>query len=121
MPVLLVPVPHDQVPVTGMAGSDNLAGLHWVLPEPDDPPYPIVLTVLAHSVSLLIVPLYHVHSLSAPVYLVIFLFARPRLLDEAKINADHESTNDKKVICQIYRSAASLSLNIISELTHVAS
>ena len=77
MSVLLVPVPHDQVPVLSVAGPDNLAELFRFFLEPYYSPYPVVLTVLAHSVSLLIVPLYHVLSLSAPVLLSIFLFCSP--------------------------------------------
>ena len=77
MSVLPVPVPHDQVPVLSMAGTDNLAELGRVLSEPYYPPYPVVSIMLTHSVSLLIVPLYHVLSLSAPVLLSIFLFCSP--------------------------------------------
>jgi len=56
-----VPVPHDQVAISGMAGADDLTSLVWVIPQADYLSYPVVLTVLAHSLS----------------YLAILFFARP--------------------------------------------
>ena len=73
-----IPVPHDEVPVLSVAGTHDSPLLGGLLPEPDYPAHPIMFTVLAHSLFLLIVPLYHVLSLSAPV-IVIYFFIRPRL------------------------------------------
>jgi len=80
VPVIIIPVPHNQVPVTGMAGSYDFAGGIGVLPKTYCPPHPVMLTVLAHSVLLLIVPLYHMLFSSAPVYFAIFFFAHPSFI-----------------------------------------
>ena len=54
-----VPIPHDEVPVLSVAGTHDSPLLGGLLSEPDYLAHPIMFTVLAHSLFLLIVPLYH--------------------------------------------------------------